>query len=278
MTVLPDEISPGGDAATAAEELAATGSGPLGGTAAWQMPGALEIHPEPAEETGLADLVLGDCAQEDILVDLAAESFADPRRAAFDRLLETLQRLYAETEAMRDFAPWPDNLVWSEREPVALPVAGHVGGWDETSDGTAASSVHNDVHKAMAEAAAHAEWRLTYTEEQVGAHFLENYGYFELFGPDGHYRTSEARAYVAYWGPWLFYDWHHHEAEELYVIVSGSGLFHLEGGADGLLKRGDTRLHGSWQKHAMTTGDEPILTFVMWRGAGLEGLPKMGKG
>ena len=38
-----------------------------------------------------------------------------------------------------------------------------------------------------------------------------------------------------------------------------------------------TRLHSGWQPHAMNTGAEPILTYVLWRGAGLEGLPLMGR-
>ena len=217
--------------------------------------------------------ILSDLALRDNLLGMSVGVVPEPRRAVFDRLLAALRCLYDECEAMQAFAPWPGDLEWVEREPANLPVASHVGDWPETGSDTAAT-----VHRAMSEAAANAEWRLTYTEEEVGAHFLENYGYFELFGPDGHYRTRESRAFVAYWGPGLFYDWHHHEAEELYVIVSGSGHFHLDGATDAVLKRGDTRLHGSWQKHAMTTGEEPILTFVLWRGAGLEGLPKMGKG
>lgn len=212
-------------------------------------------------------------APQDTLVHISAGTLPDPRRAVFDRLLTALRCLYDESEATQAFIPWPGDLEWVERDPANLPVASHVGNWLETGADTAAT-----VHRAISEAAAHADWRLTYTEEEVGAHFLENYGYFELFGPDGHYHTREGRAYVAYWGPGLVYDWHHHEAEELYVIISGSGRFHLDGGADAVLKRGDTRLHGSWQKHAMTTGEQPILTFVLWRGAGLEGLPKMGKG
>jgi mannose-6-phosphate isomerase-like protein (cupin superfamily) len=273
VTVLPDEGLAVGVSEIAVDEAVVVGFDPLSGVPAEPLSSSAEASAVPAGEVELADMVLGAIAPDGILVDIAADAPTEPGRATFDRLLTALRDLHDQNEAMQAFAPWPDSLEWVERDPVRLPVAGHVEDWQETGTGKTA-----EVHRAMAEAAALAEWRLTYTEEEVGAHFLENYGYFELFGPDGHYRTNDARAYVAYWGPGLFYDWHHHEAEELYVVVSGSGLFHIEGGADAQLNRGDTRLHGSWQKHAMTTGDEPILTFVMWRGAGLEGLPRMGNG
>ena len=37
-----------------------------------------------------------------------------------------------------------------------------------------------------------------------------------------------------------------------------------------------TRMHSSNQPHALTMTDGPILTFVLWRGNGVEGLPLMG--
>jgi hypothetical protein len=35
-------------------------------------------------------------------------------------------------------------------------------------------------------------------------------------------------------------------------------------------------MHHNYQPHALTMTDGPILTFVLWRGAGMEGLPLMG--
>ncbi|MES0812244.1 dimethylsulfonioproprionate lyase family protein [Roseibium sp. SCPC15] len=191
-------------------------------------------------------------------------------RDAFDRLLTAVRTIYESDAELGAFAPWPSQLDWAEIEAENLPVARHVGGWLEND-----SSAMAELHQAIAAAAPKAAWRLTYTEEEVGAHFLENYGYFELFGPSGHFRTEEGRVYIAYWGPELFYDWHHHEAEELYVIVSGLGEFHRQDGMTAVLGRGATRFHQAWQRHAMTTRNEGILTLIFWRGSGLSGLPHM---
>lgn len=193
-------------------------------------------------------------------------------QAVFDCLLASVSALYQGSEALQAFVPWQQRLDWQPREPVHIPAADLVGNWLD-----AGTPETMPLHNAVAQAARHVDWRQTYTEDEVGAHFLANYGYFELFGPDGHFRTPEARAYIAYWGPKLYYDWHCHEAEELYVVLSGEALFHIDGGPDLLLRPGDTRLHGSWQSHAMTTLEQPILTLVLWRGAGLEGLPEMGR-
>lgn len=123
----------------------------------------------------------------------------------------------------------------------------------------------------------YAHWTRTYTEAEVGAHFLRHYGYFELVGPTGHYIDERTRAYVAYWGAGLDYDWHSHQAEELYFVVSGSGHFRSEGDDDAKLGRGGVRTHRSNQRHALRIEQDPILTFVLWRGPGLTELPVMAK-
>ena len=68
-------------------------------------------------------------------------------------------------------------------------------------------------------------WQRTYKEEEVGSDFLNRYGYYELIGPEGHYHSNKIRGFIAYWGEKLTYDWHSHEAEEIYFILAGSGLF-----------------------------------------------------
>ena len=121
----------------------------------------------------------------------------------------------------------------------------------------------------------HAEWRHTYTADEVGQNFLDNYCWFELAGPYGHFHSAQARLTVGYWGPGLFYPRHDHEPAELYSVLAGQALFHADGEADQTLGAGDTRLHNPSQPHALTTQDQPVLTFVFWRGEGLDDTPKV---
>jgi len=193
-------------------------------------------------------------------------------KQAFDTLLQAARSLTDEMAAITEFVPWPEDLHWAGLKHTDIPARAQVQNWQAEGTGAAA-----DLHRAVQSAAPFADWMQTYTEVEVGKHFLENYGYFELFGPNGHYHSKQARAFIAYWNAGLDYDWHHHLAEELYVVVSGSGLFMSEGENDALLTRGETRLHLTDQPHALSMTQGPILTYVLWRGAGMDNLPKMGR-
>lgn len=193
-------------------------------------------------------------------------------KAAFDTLLDAVKTLHQAHPALSDFAPWPADLEWADLAARDFPVSDLIQDWTCADFGPEA-----DIHRALQGAAPGAHWLRTYSEAEVGAHFLANYGYIELYGPTGQYRSGQGRGFLAYWGGGLEYDWHVHEAEELYFVLSGSGLFMSEGAETALLKRGATRMHASMQPHALHLPEGPILTYIPWRGNGLDGPPKMGK-
>ncbi len=119
-------------------------------------------------------------------------------------------------------------------------------------------------------------WRRTYSESEVGRDFLDRYGYFELVGPRGHFHSVSTRAYIGFWDAGLHYPWHVHEAEELYFVLAGEAKFQAKGQETAVLGPGDSRFHVANQPHAMTTGQGPVLTLVLWRGVGADCLPRMG--
>ncbi|MFA3918520.1 dimethylsulfonioproprionate lyase family protein [Ruegeria hyattellae] len=186
-----------------------------------------------------------------------------------DDVLAAARALHRTNPDLSAYAPWPDDLVPTGLQPCPIPATDLIADFDQP--GTAetralVSAVRATVHLAS--------WQLAYTEEEVGADFLNRYGYYELFGPSGHFHSAQLRGYIAYWGAGLNYGWHSHEAEELYLTLAGSALFKVEGcTAD--IGSGQTRFHGSWQSHAMDTTDQPILTLILWRGEGMAGLPHM---
>ena len=178
-----------------------------------------------------------------------------------------------EHSELKEFGEWPSNPDYVEKPSSYVPAARTLSQWNLVDE-----SPEAEFHKAIQTVLDAAFWKQTYTESEVGDAFLARYGYFELLGPDGHFHSDNLRAYVGYWGPGLRYDWHHHEAEEIYCILSGAAEFHLDGDRSMWLRRRDTRYHSSNQPHAMTTTVEPVLTFVLWRGRGMAGLPVMGAG
>lgn len=190
---------------------------------------------------------------------------------SFAQAYHALTMLVAATPRLMGFAGWP-LAVAAARPAHVVPAASLVKEWAD--DDIPAHAALNAALRALCDLA---NWQQTYSEAEVGADFLARYGYFELVGPTGHYRTDAVRAYIAYWGGGLVYPWHVHEAEELYYILAGEAVFEAERRSPMLLRAGDTTFHAPWQPHAMTTGVQPVLALVLWRGAGIDGLPRMGR-
>ncbi|SDC44487.1 dimethylsulfonioproprionate lyase family protein [Ruegeria marina] len=182
-----------------------------------------------------------------------------------NHVLAAARALHAAHPDLAGFAPWPDDLEPVECIPVPVPATGLVAGFD--LPGTPLTQPLIDAIRATVHLA---RWTRTYSEAEVGADFLNRYGYYELFGPTGHFHSTRLRGYVAYWGEGLTYDWHRHEAEEIYLVLAGGARFRS---AEDSIETGpgQTRAHVSWQFHAMDTTDRPVLTFVLWRGAGMAG-------
>lgn len=187
-------------------------------------------------------------------------------KIGFETLLACAKEVYDKTPDLISFGAWPKDIRFVERTSISLPAIKQIKRWSDP----------HPIHKAFQAIAEVAEWKQTYTEEEVGYGFLQDYGYIELFGPSGHFETAEMRGYIAYWGRGLYYPWHRHEAEEIYCVISGTGEFAKEGNSSRQLYSGECQFHGSNQPHALTMNDGPILALVLWRGNGIEGLPLMG--
>jgi mannose-6-phosphate isomerase-like protein (cupin superfamily) len=187
-------------------------------------------------------------------------------QAIFENVLAASKAVYDHTPLLQSFGMWPQNMTFQSKPATPVPAMRQIKAWHDP----------HPLHIATQEAAAIANWKQTYTEEEVGFGFLQDYGYIELFGPDGHFYTTEMRGYIAYWGRGLYYPWHHHEAEEIYCVVSGSGMFEAHGTEPKMLGSGACQFHASNQPHALTMKDGPILALVLWRGKGMADLPLMG--
>ncbi|MFY2823783.1 dimethylsulfonioproprionate lyase family protein [Ruegeria sp. MALMAid1280] len=186
-----------------------------------------------------------------------------------DDVLEAARQLHQAHPDLSAFGAWPTDLTATRLRPSHIPAVDLVRDFD--ADGSETTRALSDAIRATAHLA---HWKLTYTEEEVGADLLQRYGYYELFGPTGHFHSTQLRGYVAYWGAGLHYDWHSHQAEELYLTLAGGAVFRVPG-IECFVGPNKTRHHESWQSHAMTTTDQPILTFVLWRGEGMDDLPRM---
>ncbi len=183
----------------------------------------------------------------------------------FDCALQPIRRMHERHQTLKNFVDWPSDLRFTERPACAAPVIEHL------CNNPGVGNPHTDlVRDAVVALAPHVEWRRSYQESEVGADFLQRFGWFELIGPRGHYFSQNARVMLAYWGPNLHYSWHLHEPEELYFVVAGGAEFAVEGEKSRMLEPGQEQFHHSMQPHALTTHDTGILAYVLWRGDDLD--------
>lgn len=112
-------------------------------------------------------------------------------------------------------------------------------------------------------------WGQTYSVADFDREFLDNYGWMELFGERGCFESAEAAGGFLLLGPHTHYPDHHHEAEEIYIPLTG-GTAWRKGDSDFAVKAaGEVIHHPSHMNHAMRTGDEPLLAMYLWRGGAL---------
>ena len=112
-------------------------------------------------------------------------------------------------------------------------------------------------------------WRQSYTRDEVDAAFLQNYGWSELLRPAEKRTSAQISCGVVVLGPRTLYPHHRHEAEEIYVPLSGTAAWQQ---GDALWREhppGTLIHHLSEEPHAMRTGEEPLLALYLWRSTDL---------
>jgi hypothetical protein len=118
------------------------------------------------------------------------------------------------------------------------------------------------VHRASPSLA----WRQTYTAKDFARAFLDNYGWSEILGVGNGALASERIACgFLILGPSTHYPRHRHEAEEIYLPLSGTAAW--QQGDAGWQDRAPGALihHASEEPHAMRTGGSPLLALYLWR-------------
>jgi len=178
----------------------------------------------------------------------------------FDRAYIELEKLWANYDVLSNFTKLPKNLDLKNLKTNKLPVTDKILNFSSNM-----SSNTRDLHHALKDLTHFVNWEPGYGEQDVGKDFLNNYGFFELIGPTGHFETSEMALYVNYLEKNTHYPLHNHEAEELYFVLSGEAKFESANEKSELLTSTKTRFHKSFQPHAITTSNQQILSIVIWK-------------
>lgn len=132
------------------------------------------------------------------------------------------------------------------------------------------------VAVSLARACGGLQWVRAYPNEpsspQLDA-FREGYSYTLLAAPeqpggsapaDAPYRSDELLLGFTLQAPGVIYPLHSHSSVELYGVISGTARWYHPHDGWTLRPPGSVMFHGSYQPHGMRTGDEPLLTWVVW--------------
>jgi len=180
--------------------------------------------------------------------------------AAFDALLREVRAVHGAHPDTRAFCPFPDDLTPQPMTPVHRPCADFMA-----REGPMAAGAYAALYRAMRAAGPHALWRETYAGTGIGRHFMDRCGCYGIIARGGAWASARMSAWLVYMPAGLWYPWHRHPAEELYLVVAGEAEFLREGMATETLGPGGSVFHGGDQPHAMRTRDRPVMAYVTWR-------------
>ncbi len=179
---------------------------------------------------------------------------------AMARLLQS----FDDTLVAEFMTAWPATQPLRPLRPNSLPVLAWLEPACDAGPASAAEFLRHlrGVSPVLA-------WAQTYTAADFGPAFLERYGWTEFVGQRGLVPSERLAAGLLLLGPGVTYPSHSHDAEELYIPLSGRADW--QRGAEGWRERvpGEVIHHPSKMPHAMRTAGEPLLAVYLWRGGDL---------
>lgn len=181
-------------------------------------------------------------------------------RGLWDALLSEVRTVHENHAELSAFCPFPDDLAAQAVLPFRVPPADLMA-----KEQGLFSDLYPQARDAFVAAAAVAQWRETYKDTDIGADFMDRFGCYCLIGEGGAFASTAMAAWVVYMPAGLYYTWHQHPAEEMYLTLAGEATFMRKGCDDTVLRAGGTSLHASNQPHAMQTHDHPVMAYVVWR-------------
>jgi Dimethlysulfonioproprionate lyase len=180
--------------------------------------------------------------------------------ALIKELLESLQQ-----PALAPFlADWPRTGERRATQASSLPVLRWL---PEIARDAAAFGI--DLKAVVCRDAASLSWRQTYTAKDLDAAFLDNYGWSEILGGSGPLPSERIAAGFLILGPSTHYPRHRHEAEEMYLPLSGTAAWQQGDAVWRERPPGTFIHHASEEPHAMRSGASPLLALYLWRSANL---------
>lgn len=126
--------------------------------------------------------------------------------------------------------------------------------------------LESELAAAIASLDGHLKWlqSKSYTDEILGAGFMENYGWCEIIGPQGFFNGDDFILGLLMLGPHRHYKDHYHPAPELYWPLTGPTDWKQGSGSFEMKQAGEVIYHAPNVHHATKTANRPLLTVWCW--------------
>ena len=180
-------------------------------------------------------------------------------------LLQSLRQPTIAQAAAPFLEDWPEAYLPRAVTPSQLPVLRWL-----PEIGRKPDTFGVELVTAVCRAAPSMAWRQTYSTEDVDATFLDNYGWSEILGASGPLCSERIACGFLVLGPSTHYPRHRHEAEELYVPLSGTARWQQGDAPWREQSPGAAIHHARDEPHAMRTGAKALLALYLWRSADLK--------
>ena len=155
---------------------------------------------------------------------------------------------------------------WIEATPAYLPAADFLA--DAISTSTARGG---ELLSLFEQHKSRLRWEQSYRKQDglVPQAMLDGYGFAEIIGQQGPFVSDRIRAGVGVWGPGIVYPRHQHQAEEVYILLSGSAEFNV--GDSGEFEYGTSEIVfvESNTMHGFRTTDRALVVFYLWQAGDL---------
>jgi hypothetical protein len=161
-------------------------------------------------------------------------------------------------------ADWPHSAVHRKVPGCSLPVLRWL---PEIAGDRHAFGL--DLVAAVCNAGPSLAWRQTYTANDLDEVFLDNYGWSEISGMNGPLASKRIACGFLLLGPSTLYPRHRHEAEEIYLPLSGTASWQQGDAVWRTRLPGTLIYHAGDEAHAMRTGTGPLLALYLWRSGDL---------
>lgn len=177
-------------------------------------------------------------------------------------LLDATRALHRDVPELAAFCDFPDTVTpqayAAKHDPLCDAMLGQTG--------LTTLPALQAFHDSALTAARSAHWRDTYRDTPFGETLHAHFGSFEVVGRDTVLSAEGMRSFFVYQAPGFHYPMHHHPAEEIYLVLAGSGEFHLQGNGSRVLGPGAIVHHPVNAPHALTTHAAPLVAYVIWKG------------